>query len=903
MRHNTAAIGILVISLGGLGSLACDRRAERPEPPAIPRDVALVERTADGGAAFTHPFVPGLRTTLDGRVAVNVQGPSDRINLYLFVPEKLGEPVMVSEPGAGILASTTPYSVPFDVDEVRHHMICEAAAEFLEPGRRANPYSCGPGGAHDCYDVTHLGTSPMEPGEPGAQLLGTPMTVEVTNPKTADARIVDVRLGETVRGAYAAGGNWHEPTVTYDGRLLSGRRLDKATIFLTWTNPATGRPLTRTYDLAYSLMPDDAEPCDVRAWTEYHPITHAPYDPRMIGRYGVAAFPFRDAEGKLIPDGEELGVSYPWLDRKGDNLTMTGIDSKLFETQRADFPRRCVEAGCESFREDASNERGHFLMGLWTRGKLVVMDNLLNNIDWGLPMDPASQQWVTLYRDANGAPVEVRLGAGRPSAGKVPPGSSNPNIFDSVENLFNFHGHMRPVSPADVVWLVSNGKATDELVFDDYLNLDGFIVSSMQFSATFDPGLALFARIAIRDGFLYVPALDWLRELDVVPDRPGWPFYHFSGDVHIQNAATSTRWNVPAFGLVPVGTGRAEPVALGGVKGKGFWLTGGNSIRYEIPEQPRPTRGADWHYSIFVDGRFADDGDARTLLAFPDGSSIALRGRSGVVYRAGEEVVREIALPAPLPAGGWAHLGWNVLDENRTVEFQLNGFALDDFRRDARLFELAPGALTVGASDADASGAFRGWVDEFKIFAQPANPEIACNRALGTLAGVVANEEWSAVAAAYPAWAHERISAALAHWGRPTYARYACWHDYASDFAAHRANLPEGTIGVRESINFPEGPLVLGRPRPDTTSNAFCLSCHGAGQPHGLSLAALEAGDAPVEDDPRRQPAQPFSRRVFGNVPAGWIAPGAGVGGPEAHLVAPPEGLPIDPWILPPAAP
>ncbi len=88
-------------------------------------------------------------------------------------------------------------------------------------------------------------------------------------------------------------------------------------------------------------------------------------------------------------------------------------------------------------------------------------------------------------------------------------------------------------------------------------------------------------------------------------------------------------------------------------------------------------------------------------------------------------------------------------------------------------------------------------------------------------------------------------------------------------------------------------------PRPDSSDNDFCLSCHHEEGQGGLSIDALELDAATVaEHDLRRQPTQP-PRRVFGNIPADWIPPGAGPGGPSEALVAPPEGLLIDPWVLP----
>ena len=106
---------------------------------------------------------------------------------------------------------------------------------------------------------------------------------------------------------------------------------------------------------------------------------------------------------------------------------------------------------------------------------------------------------------------------------------------------------------------------------------------------------------------------------------------------------------------------------------------------------------------------------------------------------------------------------------------------------------------------------------------------------------------------------------------------------------------------MREAIIFPEGPIKAGAPRPDSSENAFCLTCHTADGRDAMGLDALsfEAG-VMAEDDERRQPSQP-PRRVFGNIPAGWIPPAAGPGSPLAATKAPREGALIDRWVLPTA--
>ena len=189
----------------------------------------------------------------------------------------------------------------------------------------------------------------------------------------------------------------------------------------------------------------------------------------------------------------------------------------------------------------------------------------------------------------------------------------------------------------------------------------------------------------------------------------------------------------------------------------------------------------------------------------------------------------------------------------------------------------------------------RGWIDDLVLLAHDVNPEVACNHAGGSLVALIAPGPLDEVAARYPAWAHDIVAGAAA----ASSARYACALDHSADYAAHLQAPPAGTTSVREAITFPEGPLRAGVPRPDSSDNPFCLSCHHEDGRGGLTLHALVADPTRVaEDDPRRQPSQP-PRRVFGNIPAGWIEPGPGPGGPDQAMVAPAEGLLIDRWVLP----
>lgn len=860
-----------------------------PQVPSILRDVAMV----DDARTFTNPYVPGHRTTMDGRVALRVQGGtfdipvlSTHLSFSLFVPEKLEEPLLPGPPGAVLLAEPETWDVPFPpalaegVFRLGHHAICDPVQDVPVPGERPNPYPCGPGTQNDCYDVTVI--SSVSPGL-GAQLWGTPVTVEVAAPKTSSAHIVDVRLGEPVEGAFIhASTEWTEPAITMDGRLMSGRlgRAPRA-----WTNPNTGETLIRPYDLAYAVLPPEAEPCDVRGWTQFHPMSHAPYDPDLIGRYGIAAYPFRDTEGNPIPDGEDMGGTYPWVDREGANVFMTGVHGRIAEQSESAYPRRCVHEGCDQYEENTDFDRGFMVAGLWTHGKLVHLDGLINNIDWAVGVHPDTHWMVDLYRDEVGHAVPIRFGSGRfvnafRASGEYPVGyTHNANVLDSLQHLPNFLETARPVTPRDVVWIMSSGVATEEIAFDDLLDPNAFIVSNMQASIT---------QIYVDGASTSVPyhhngqvrTLIGLPPLALVVLDP-----EASEAMHLQNAATSLDWDVPAFGRVEAGTGRAEPVALGGVEGRGFWLSGDNAIVYDLPAQAE-VDAVDAYMGVFVDPR-TPEGEARALMRFGDGTGIVLFGSARVAYVAGDRVLHEVALPA---TDGWVHLGWRIGGGHREVTLLHDGLAIDRFASVDPLWSFDGGQLVIGRH-ADAWTGVRGWLDNLVVLLHDVDVEVACNHAKGTLVAVGDAPEWSAVAARHPSWAHAEVAAAA---GRAD-GTFACVQDHRADYAAHLANLPAGTTSVRAAIHFPEGPVRAGQPRPDSSANVFCRTCHTANGRGGLSLDALAFDPTRTAvEDLRRQPSQP-PRRVFGNIPAGWLP-----GSPDEALQAPPEGLPIDPWVLPP---
>ncbi len=875
--------------LGGPEPLAYGSKAE---PPSIMRDVSMVNDESD----WNNPFVPGLRTTMDGRVALRVQGGPSTLSFYLFAPEKLDEPILTGPPGVRLLADTTPFEVVLppaaepDLLRVGHHAICDPTREFPVPGERPNPYPCGDDLANDCYDITVI--SSISRSFAAALMWGTPATIEVAQPKTAQANIVRVELGTPVSGAsISLSPEFAEVAVTEDGRLLTGRVGGAAR---NWTNPNTGEVFARSFDLMYSVLPESADPCDVTAWTDFHPISHAPFDPNMQ-RYGMAAYPFRDSEGRLIEDGEDMGGSYPWVDREGSNVFMTGVPGFINEQSEEDYPRRCVVEGCESNTYAMDFDRGFLVAGLWTHGRLVHIDALINNVDWSVGSRPDTHYWVDLYEDEAGDPVSVRFGSGRGQGSNSPGYPGNQNILDSLQAMLNHRPAARTVTPRDVVWIMSTGVATDEVVFDEMLDRRAYIVSNMQASVTqvrgTNQGPDATTGVPVHNNGQH---RDLGTNLGISNQRSYTLDHSIDEDLHIQNGATTLEFAVPSFGLVEAGTGRSEPVALGGFYGRGFWLDGDNRIAYTAPPQDAPIEG-DWYVGIFVDPR-TSEGATRALLSFPDGTAVRLVDRQTLQYVSNQRVQHEVELPTS--ESGWIHLGWNIRRDNREITLLVNGFPFDRFDANRRFFRVVEGELIVGRGPdrgADRDAGVRGWIDDFKVLAHDVDPEVACNHAGGTLVAL-SGSALSATADLYPEWAHAEVGAAA---NRPQEGRYACFHDYSDDHAATLANIPEGTESLRQAITFPEGPLRAGAPRPDSSNNQFCLSCHSAAGVGPMGLEALEfRPDVLLENDPRRQPHQP-PRRVFGNIPAGWIPPGEGPGSPATASQAPPTGALIDEWVLP----
>ena len=899
-----------------------------PELPAVRPPIHLMEN-----GAFVRPTIPPYRTSNDGRLALSLTKVGGDVAFGLYAPERLTTSWIDATPGVIGLASTlvttsidayykggyvTNPAIPLPLTD--HRTICDGWPVADPPGGRVtNPYPCTGDPSFDCYDVTVV--SSLRKGSKQIELHGKPVRVKVRDPKLATATIDSVDVAPAgapaVDSVTLTGDYGLEPMVTADGHLLVMRLGDVKT-----TNPVTGG-LNEIFDIVYLVSDPTDLRCDVTAWNQWFPVTHANHDVAnaMPDRYGFARYPLRDAKGVAFTDGEDFGASYPWIDREGNNLFFTLISSTLWyqDTFRdpADLdhgleqrygascvngPGTCTTptttADLDDVLENDEQFRGFGFAGLWSRGKVVMLDNLANNTDYGLGRQDDEQRMLALY---DGGATSVRVGTGRDNnPNEVPLGAvDNTSFIDSWEHLFNHDLDARPTTVRDVVWLMNTGKATVELAFDDYLDKDAVILTDGNAATTKAPPYAGTNQPTYLDGFVQTDDLH--GAMDHAHDREAY----FTTEAELANAATSTAgatptgggWAVPASGILE-GNLRIEPVALGGVVGKGLWLPGTQgSLRYDMPAQTTsPTART---ISLFLDPRFGDDGTARRLLTFPDGTTVDLVGRSSLRY-ARNGVTNVVSLAAhPLAQGAWNHLAWVVTGDGATVSLFLDGYLFHTitFANGRKLMNVMPrlgGVFRVGLS---ATGV-KGWIDEVKVFARALDAESVCNQGRGTLARMTSNTDatWWAIAGQYGT--HAGLRTLL---GDPAGTKYVCVHDYADPDRALMATLPTGSTSVRTQV-LALPALHAALPRPDSGANLFCQSCHVADTfaPPSLTSAALLLDPAlAAQDDPRRQPMQ-TPARIFGNVPLDFFrnANAASLSNPELDA-DPIVGEPVDPYVLP----
>jgi hypothetical protein len=925
------AVALLSLSAGAFAQTF-------PEPPVIYRQLTSAHYSKPAQPSGpnnplypTTPHVPSFRTTRDGRLGMKLV-PAGGITLLM--PEKLNNYVylstnstysndfsysyVMSHSGFAYMTSNSNGTATSENDQLfkpdgrscslTHMVIYDPTGT----GTSVNPHSDASN--NDVYDifvvagVNYYSNDPIAPNHNGFTV--TPVEVTVSHPKTTDAKIISfVRTGPVAANAFTSvwpGGSIHEQMVCGDGRLIVFRF---GPCTYTWTNNSTTPPRTNTgnYQLSYSYYPSGA-PCNPTKWTTVYPISHAPYDPQINHLFKFAMQPFRDPANNPIPDGLDIGGTYPWIDRDARNIFFTanhgalryGSGSSNYWTNSR-YPCSSVD-GMSSLTEGNDGTRGICVAGLWTHGKVVMIDTLNNDMDYeaGSGGD-CREQSVTFYTNTESNPLPymtptVNIGGGRVDYINGEPAGDNQNstIIESLENIFNYNRYASPLRINDVVWPLHNAKHSDDLVFDDYVDPDVFINADMN-------GLTAFT-------INYTPRGNPLSG-NSYNYYDGWNNSNHSFDqpVLLQNAACAptNRWTIPTYGSV-VGGGRLEPIAMGGIHGKGFWLTGSNSLQFTIPTQTgsETFAGHNWYVGLFVDCRFSDDTKPRTLLNFPDGSKICLAGLSQVQYYSGSTLVKTISLTnnshiATLYSEGWNHLAWQIKNGGTNIDFLLDGLVYDTYTSNNPLFQLSNGTLTVGYNTSVSGNGFRGWIDDFKVIAHTVDPETACNEAGGTLVGLPSGytDYLTNFVACYPSNTMTAISNLLLNSGQTAYPTYANYINYSADYMAPPSATPSTTnmVSVRDAIRFPEGPLFWNAPRPDSSKNQTCLTCHSSQGLGGLTLTALSNNVTTEDQDTRRQPFQPYPF-VSGNIPPGLVT---FTGLPSSGTNTGSNSVPVDDWLLP----
>jgi len=902
-----------------------DYQSELGDPPNTELPEAPVTlpnlNWADGYAMINRSRAPVERNTFDNRLTIQWCGMSDDgidICFAANAPEKytthFNDTVMEMTTGcpdskckvmAGQireLIGATKGAIPYN-----NWTMCEAGPDqppgkVMPNGPLPHPYSCVD---RDCYDFKLIFW--WDTGEQRKEIWSVPLTVEVAQPKTQDAHVVAWRKtgpAEKWNQSQDILNSWSEFNVTGDGRLMVSHT--GASIKYSWNRLG---------------------PCQMNGWQEVKHISEMHTDSDLRNSkgeplYGIAAFPMRDSEGNLVPPGTEIGSAYPWIDRNGNNLfflmagrplyyiddkgdvvgKVPGIKKPDCSSGDCDFSKATSEEvpkctppqtpqDCKATAEDflkknigLSGRTGIGFLGSWSNGKFIVLDNWFNLTDLIIDrhIPPDSERLFGLYQG-----TEIRVGG------------SNVVTINSAENQFNYLPHVVPQSPGDVVWAVATNIGTDEVVFDNYIDPNSFIVSSMIPSV--DITNPNWDYRGYREGFRQYNSLG----------RSNLYGEGFTLIPHVQNSATALpeKMLIPPYGKLRGGA-RLEPVAGGGVKSRGLFLDGiDDRIEYEIPEQPQPDsfNASDWYFSLWIDARSLSSGK-QLLFHTPDGTDLTLENPGLLRLSKGAETY-DISLPIGLrlQERSWRHIAVvSQLVPSPRVDFYLDGFLLTSLlpKNASGILRMKPGAFYLGASPGQGGlRGFRGWIDEFVVLARIPNEESICNHAGGTMVGVHSGDAGFNYSRNYPVSSHQRISDFLMVHQRKPFDGYYCEsrnkkpQDYGiSDFKCihsfpqfKSASHPE--VCIKGALNFPEGPFFSNLPRPVAIQNKFCLTCHQNGHPMAALQAtqALDAKSSFVEKmrDNRRQPMEPPAL-LFGNVPGLYLGPN------QPSPLAAPEGVSVD---------
>jgi hypothetical protein len=881
-----------------------------PEYPSIDRNNELFKN--DG--TMEYSYIPARRTTGDGRVSIAMDGihvlPHRGRGLNLFVPEKVSSTnILETSPGIHIQAHTEDIQLdPLELSQSgiltskRMQTICDgtkAALPYFVKTRR-NPYICPDDNTKDCYDLNVITkVSNSDPNNPITELWGREILVKVSNPKTKDARIhsVDYVGQGPVLGATLPFSSFFEPLVTDDGKLLIGRASQS---LHTWSDHM-GVQHTRRYDMMYSKIDSSYLPCDVSGFKDFYPIAFANKDPEMQ-EYGIAKYPIRDPEGNVIPHYEDLKVTYPWIDRQGDNIFFTSRYNGFHYFDRSRrmhtrYPKRCYDnkrtcnltySESEFVNQDVEPSWGYAnfgYFGLWSLGKMVLIDGMINHTDYNVRREEQYKWQAQLFEQhEQKGDGWLNFGNGRnlgdPRGPSLPSAISNFQFFGSLENLFNYHDHMKPVSPRDVNWIINSGVHSQEIAFDrqlDYrymVHIDG---NASMTHPTFHPHPQQYSMMKYHDGFKYINHRT-IGEGFVEP-------------VYFQNAAASLEFNLPTRIRASQNI-RVEPMAHGGINGKGIWLDGQSSLDFDLPNQSFDYSKRNWYFGIYLDNRLRSDYFEQEIITFTDNSKIILTGDNSILFVNNRNQKKKFRFKAGIwnKFEKYNHLGIQISDLGASLSLYINGMQIGKLTSNSKIISLSRGRIVIGKTQRSSRKGFRGWIDDFVMMMGIPSPELKCNEANGFLVG--SNDRSSStysLGALYPIESHELITKTLSNEGFETYEKYICFVNYSE-----RDGLPRGFVDnsrderISEKIHFPEKHFKWNKPRPDSSQNKFCLSCHRKDRKGGLGLEALEPGNVSLHEDVRRQP-NVWPMFMSGNLPKNFY----GIGKPLKNEKLPNQGIQI----------
>jgi hypothetical protein len=828
--------------------------------------------------------VPGFRTSADGRVAL-LRG--DLVALRL---EKLkNQPLLHQAPklSGELFGPGLPTGDIVHPSVKQDFTVKGSSAAFLCQRELAQPEVCPNFPAQDCYDFDLIATVDVSAGKNGVVLESIPVRVRVKNPKTVDAEVVAVDVAP--HAEWKVTGSipvtlMAEMVASADGRVVAGRVLsvqdegeEEPGIEAEYRLNGGGTHKAK-FSLFYAYADD---PCDVTQWMKRNgngvfesmrPVPAAAYDQRMKARgYGLAAQPLRAMNGDVLGEKDVLAGSYPWLDREANNLFFSYTNPMPIDGA-AEYSRYPIAREAGAVKSVGSSPRGFSVIGSWTQGKHVLFDGIINNEDYGFAADDTHR--VSLYSSPDG-PLAVRANAGGKNGADqlgLKNVKNNNHHLESLENNLGMHLRSLPVTPRDVVWNVNRGLASDEIVFDDFLDPHVVLFAEMTAAATPLDGSARNGRY--QDGF----------------SQKSGAYVHDPAAIRLQNAAASAVYPIASHGRL-TGDGRVEPVALGGVRGRGLWLGKNAGVRFTFPAATSEVEPMSFYAGVFVDARDSLAGEKHLFHFESDAGTVAVTLADGQLLHVRRSGGEAASFDVSCGVASWKrrfhHVGV-LFGEDGAVTAFLDGNPLAEVRL-ATAVRLAAGDFVVGGAHEGLDGV-RGWYDEARVVLQgeagqlegPGSVELLCNYARGTTVAVPAGAPLRKRAERFPfaGVRAEQLGVELdAAAGIVT-----CAVDYTDDVGVGRDRLPEQTTWLRDPILHEGTPLLVhDEPRVDTRGVTFCRSCHvdaaeTGDRPPTLTLDALVAAPDSVDtaSDPRTQPMQPPSfgdgpAMARGAIPADWV--------------------------------